>query len=85
MTLSGCAGQPGMLTTGSPADDFQFQPRWSATPMAPVGLFFIAGMPPNVAQLPTATTAAAFGARRSSHSDVVIGCPVSGLSPIAAQ
>ena len=30
-------------------------------------------------------TAAAFGARRSSHSLVVIGWPVSGLSPIAAK
>ena len=44
--LSGCAGQPGMLTTGRPAVDFHFQPRWSATPIAPVGLFFIAGIPP---------------------------------------
>ena len=35
--------------------------------------------------MPIATTAAAFGARRSSHSLVVIGCPVSGLSPIAAK
>ena len=35
--------------------------------------------------MPTATTAAAFGASRSSHSLVVIGWPVSGSSPIAAQ
>ena len=35
--------------------------------------------------MPIATTAAAFGARRSSHSLVVIGWPVSGSSPIAAQ
>ena len=32
--------------------------------------------------MPTATTAAAFGASRSSHSLVVIGWPVSGLSPM---
>ena len=32
-----------------------------------------------------ATTAAALGARRSSHSFVVIGWPVSGLTPIPAQ
>src|SRR3954454_22899218 len=44
--LSGCAGQPGMFTIGMPAFDFHFQPRWSVRPMAPVGLFFIAGMPP---------------------------------------
>ena len=35
--------------------------------------------------MPTATTAAAFGARRSTHSLVVIGCPVSGSSPMPAQ
>ena len=27
VVLSGCAGQPGMQTTGRPAFDFQFQPR----------------------------------------------------------
>src|SRR5271168_4549182 len=38
-------------------------------------------MPPYVAQVPTATTAVAFGVSRSSHSLVVIGCPVAGLLP----
>ena len=38
-------------------------------------------MPPYVAQVPTARTAVAFGASRSSHSLVVIGWPVSGLLP----
>ncbi len=49
--------------------------------MAPVGLLRIAGMPPYAAQVPAATTAAAAGASRSTHSFVVIGCPVSGLTP----
>ena len=44
-------------------------------------MFFIAGMPPYVAQVPIATTAAALGASRSTHSFVVIGCPFSGLTP----
>ena len=35
--------------------------------------------------MPTATTAAAFGASRSSHSLVVIGWPVSGLLPRPVQ
>ena len=35
--------------------------------------------------MPSATTAAAFGARRSTHSLVVIGWPVEGSVPIAAQ
>src|SRR3954452_7008786 len=38
-------------------------------------------MPPYVAQVPTATTAVAFGVSRSSHSLVVIGCAVPGLLP----
>src|SRR5271168_2132972 len=38
-------------------------------------------MPPYVAQVPTATTAVAFGVSRSSHSLVVIGCPVAGSLP----
>src|SRR3954449_13156661 len=42
-------------------------------------------MPPYVAQVPTATIAVALGASRSSHSLVVIGCPVSGLLPKPAQ
>ena len=53
--------------------------------MAPVGLPAIAWMPPYVAHVPTATTAVALGASRSSHSEVGIGCPVSGLLPNAAQ
>ena len=44
--LSGCAGQPGMFTIGMLPLDFQLCPRWSHRPIAPVGLFFIAGMPP---------------------------------------
>ena len=35
--------------------------------------------------MPTATTAAAFGARRSSHSLVVIGWPVDGFVPMPVQ
>ena len=49
--------------------------------MAPVGLPAMAWMPPYVAQVPTATTAVAFGVSRSSHSLVVIGCPVAGSLP----
>ena len=49
--------------------------------MAPVGLPAIAWIPPYVAQVPTASTASAFGASRSSHSLVVIGCPVIGSLP----
>jgi hypothetical protein len=41
----------------------------------------MAWMPPYVAQVPMATTASALGASRSIHSLVVIGWPVSGLSP----
>ena len=41
----------------------------------------MAWMPPYVAQVPTATTAVALGASRSSHSLVVIGWPVAGLLP----
>ena len=44
--LSGWAGQPGMFTIGMPPLDFHLCPRWSHRPIAPVGLFFIAGMPP---------------------------------------
>ena len=53
--------------------------------MAPVGLFFIAGTPPYVAHVPTATTAAAFGARRSIHSLTVIGWPSNGSTPKPVQ
>jgi hypothetical protein len=38
-----------------------------------------------VAQVPTATTPAAFGASRSIHSLVVIGWPVSGFTPMPVQ
>jgi hypothetical protein len=48
-------------------------------------LFFIAGIPPYVAQVPRATVAADFGARRSIHSFVVIGWPLDGLTPIPAK
>ena len=53
--------------------------------MAPVGLPCMAWMPPYVAQVPTATTAAAAGARRSIHSVVGIGWPVTESVPRAAQ
>ncbi len=53
--------------------------------MQPVGLPCIAGMPPKAAQVPAPTTASAFGASRSIHSVVLIGCPVAGSVPIAAQ
>src|ERR1700754_635711 len=49
--------------------------------MAPVGLPAIAWIPPEVAQVPTATIAVALGASRSSHSLVVIGWPVAGSLP----
>jgi hypothetical protein len=48
-------------------------------------LFFIAGMPPYVAQVPTATTAAALPERRSTHSLTVMGWPVLGLTPKPVQ
>ena len=38
-----------------------------------------------MAQVPIATTAAAFGASRSIHSLVVIGWPFDGFTPIPAQ
>src|SRR3954447_7287494 len=41
----------------------------------------MAWIPPYVAQVPAATMAVALGANRSSHSLVVIGCPVAGLLP----
>src|SRR5688572_10534582 len=41
----------------------------------------MAWMPPYVAHVPAATTAVALGVSRSSHSLVVIGCPVAGLLP----
>ena len=45
--LSGCAGQPGMLTIGRPAFELPVPAEVvGAAPIAPVGLFFIAGMPP---------------------------------------
>ena len=48
-------------------------------------MFFIAGMPPYVAHVPTATTAAALGASRSSHSFIVIGWPLSGFTANPVQ
>src|ERR1051326_7167237 len=53
--------------------------------MQPVGLPDMAWMPPYVAQVPAPITASALGARRSIHSAVVMGWPVSGLVPRAAQ
>ena len=44
--LSGWVGQPGTQTIGRSSRDLQSQPRKSGNPMAPVGLPFIAGMPP---------------------------------------
>lgn len=85
MKLSGCTGQPGTLTIGNPAFDFQSQPRKSRKPMQPVGLPCIAWMPPQVAQLPAPTTARALGASRVIQSLVLIGCPVAASVPIAAQ
>ena len=55
------------------------------TAMALVTLFLAAGMPPQEAQVPMATTAAAPGARRSSHSRLVIWRPVAGSSPRPIQ
>ena len=45
----------------------------------------MAGMPPYVAQVPIATTAAALLARRSTHSLVVMGWPLAGLTPKPVQ
>ncbi len=53
--------------------------------MAPVGLPSAAGMPPQEAHVPTAITAAARGARRSSHSRLVIWRPVPCSSPRPIQ
>src|SRR3984957_5898211 len=49
--------------------------------MAPGGVPATAGRPPWWGQVPTATTAVALGVSRSSHSLVVIGCPVAGSLP----
>jgi hypothetical protein len=48
-------------------------------------LFRIAGIPPNVAQVPSARTAAARGASPSIHVHVEIGSPLDGSTPIVAQ
>jgi hypothetical protein len=50
--------------------------------MASVELPFAAGMPPQVAQVPMAMTAAASGASRSSQSTILTGSPSSSPSDI---
>ena len=55
------------------------------TPMALVGLPAAAGMPPQQAQVPMDSTAAAPGARRSSHSRLVIWRPSVRSSPNPIQ
>ncbi len=45
----------------------------------------MAWMPPYAEQVPAASTAHARGASRSIHSQVVIGWPVAGSVPSAAQ
>ena len=55
------------------------------TPMELVTLPLAPGMPPQEAQVPMATTAAAPGDRRSSHSSEVIWRPVWGSSPRPIQ
>ena len=43
---SGCTGQPGRLMIGVPRREAKSWPRWSRSPIAPVGLLRIAGTPP---------------------------------------
>ena len=72
-TRSGC--RP---STSSPSRGSRARPsRRSGCPA-------MAWMPPYVAHVPTASTASAFGARRSSHSLVVIGWSVVGVVAEAA-
>ena len=72
---SGCAGQPGMLMTGRPAFDRKSGPRnppllrlWNCRPVEPDGLGSIAGMPPQQAQSPMATTMPAWAAISATQS-----------------
>ena len=81
MKLSGCTGQPGTQTIGRPASR-------SPIPAQVVGQAHAAGRVPRhgvdaavAAQVPAATTAQASGARRSIHSQVVIGWPVARSTP----
>jgi len=53
--------------------------------MQPVELPSIAWIPPYAAHVPAATTAQALGARRSIHSQVVMGWPVFWSVPSEAQ
>jgi hypothetical protein len=88
--LSPTGAQPGMFTTGSPNRLRYSLPRKSMTLIAPVGLPSAAGIPPHVAHVPIAITAAAPGARRRTHSEVGTrrrssnGAHV-GTAPSAAQ
>ena len=86
--LSPTGAQPGMLMTGSPNALRYSLPRKSMVPMALVTLPWAAGTPPQVAQVPTANTAAAFGAKSRSILDVGYGrqLPSSSSSlPMADQ
>ena len=75
VTQSGCAGQPGTLITGRPALDLK--PAPSAPPCARLrncrpwlseGFGAVAGMPPQVAQSPIATTNWAAAESALTHS-----------------
>ena len=70
---------------GVPDCDRQSIPRYFGSSMQPVGFPSIAGIPPCAAQVPTATTAQAFGTIPSSHSRVVMGCSAAGSLSYPAQ
>jgi hypothetical protein len=66
VTQSGCDGQPGMLITGNPHFDLKWGPRKPprsrfryCSPIESEGFGAVAGMPPQQAQSPRATTALA--------------------------
>ena len=75
MKASPLGAQPGTLTSGSPPLLRYAGPRNSPTPMAPVTPPRAAGIPPQVAQVPMATVAAAEGARSRTQSAMVTGAP----------
>src|ERR1700733_5908749 len=71
---SGCAGQPGTLMTGNPDFERQFAPKAppclrfrNCKPCESLGFGAVAGMPPQVAQSPIATTYCAASARSFIH------------------
>src|SRR5690625_989515 len=75
VTQSGCAGQPGILITGRPAWERnsvdKYPPGFSFKNCKPIdsdGFGLVAGIPPQQAQSPIATTKSAFSANSLIHS-----------------